>query len=105
MKRRQTWPWTRPDPSRSERDRLEGELSETRTRIGQARAGFNAVTDPDLVEFYIYELLALQARYSYLLRARKALEDPAGGTAPLPSAAEAPAGTRVLPLRSARPVA
>ena len=36
--------------------------------IAQAYAGFNAAKDPDLIESYVFEINALQARYSYLLR-------------------------------------
>ena len=53
---------------------LEKSLLETRALIAQAYAGFNSASDGDLVESYIYEIQALQARYSYLLRRRKALE-------------------------------
>ena len=53
---------------------LEQSLQETRVLIAQAYAGFNAAADGELVESYVYEIQALQARYSYLLRQRKALE-------------------------------
>ena len=49
---------------------LEG-LGQTRSLIAQAYAGFNAAKNPDLIESYVFEINALQARYSYLLR-RKA---------------------------------
>ena len=55
---------------------LEESLAQTRVLIAQAYAGFNAAADHDLVESYIYEIQALQARYSYLLRRRKSLESP-----------------------------
>lgn len=57
---------------------LEEGLRQTKLLIAQAYAGFNAAVDGELVESYIYEIQALQARYSYLLRRRKALEDPTG---------------------------
>lgn len=84
---------------------LEQSLQETRLLLAQAYAGFNAASDGELVESYIYEIQALQARYSYLLRRRKALE-PAGQSLPIPhpvrrtekaSAPEAP-GSAVLPV-------
>ena len=40
----------------------------------QAYAGFNAAKDPDLIESYVFEINALQARYSYLLRRVKELD-------------------------------
>ena len=52
---------------------LEG-LERTRVLINQAYAGFNAAGDPDLIESYVFEINALQARYSYLLRRVKELE-------------------------------
>lgn len=52
---------------------LEG-LGQTRVLIAQAYAGFNAAKDPDLIESYVFEINALQARYSYLLRRVKELE-------------------------------
>ena len=59
------------DPER--RALLEG-LGQTRALIAQAYAGFNAARDPDLIESYVFEINALQARYSYLLRRVKELE-------------------------------
>ena len=50
-------------------------LSQTRALIAQAYQGFNAVQDPDLIESYVYEINALQSRYSYLLRRLKELEE------------------------------
>lgn len=52
---------------------LEESLSQTRLLLAQAYSGFNTAVDGELVESYIYEIQALQARYSYLLRQRKAL--------------------------------
>ena len=54
--------------------RLERELGESRCLLQQAYAGFNGVSDPDLVESWIYEINALEAQYSYLLKMRKAME-------------------------------
>lgn len=45
--------------------------------MAQAYMGFNNASDSELVEAYIYEIQSLRSRYSYLLRQRKALEDPA----------------------------
>ncbi|MCI8539226.1 MAG: DUF2508 family protein [Oscillospiraceae bacterium] len=54
------------------RDLLEG-MRQTKLSINQAYAGFNFTEDPDLIESYVYEINALQARYSYLLRRVRAL--------------------------------
>ena len=63
-----------------EAQELEESLRQTQRLIAQAYAGFNAAADSELVESYIYEIQALQARYSYLLRQRKE----AGETTALP---------------------
>ena len=66
---------------------LEQSLQETRVLIAQAYAGFNAAADSELVESYVYEIQALQARYSYLLRQRKALEPQTAQADPLEAGA------------------
>ena len=48
-------------------------LERTRVLLTQAHGDFNAASDPDLTESYIYEIKALQARYGYLLRQIKEL--------------------------------
>lgn len=52
---------------------LEG-LVQTRTLVAQAYSGFNTARDPDLIESYVFEINALQSRYSYLLRRVKELD-------------------------------
>ncbi len=71
------WPWQRQERPSPEAAELEQSLQETKILIAQAYAGFNSAADPDLVESYVYEIQSLQARYSYLLRQRKALDGPA----------------------------
>ena len=66
---------------------LEQSLQETRVLIAQAYAGFNSASDGELVESYVYEIQALQARYSYLLRQRKALEPQTAQADPLEAGA------------------
>ena len=61
-----------------ERDRtrsvlLEG-LSQTRALIAQAYQEFNDACDPDLIESFVFEINALQSRYTYLLRQVKELD-------------------------------
>jgi len=53
---------------------LEQELNEARSKLQRAFDAFNLVSDPDLIEAWVYEINAQQARYSYLLKRRKALE-------------------------------
>ena len=64
-----------PTPAEEGRLELEESLHDAQLRIAQAYAGFNAATDPELVESFVYEIQAQKVRYSYLLRRRKALEE------------------------------
>ena len=64
-------------PRESERRELMASLSHTRALINQAYGGFNSVSDSDLIESYVFEINALQARYNYLLRRVKELESDA----------------------------
>ncbi len=69
----------RPSPEEEERAELLTALERTRTQINQAYACFNAARDGQLIESYVFEINALQARTSYLLRRLKELE---GGALP-----------------------
>lgn len=64
----------RNDPRETERRELMSSLAHTRTLINQAYGSFNAVSDSDLIESYVFEINALHARYNYLLRRVKELE-------------------------------
>lgn len=57
-----------------ERDQLLQSLAHTRVLINQAYSGFNTAKDQELVESFVFEINALQCRYSYLLRRIKELE-------------------------------
>ncbi len=59
----------------SERQELLEGLGRTRKLINQAYSCFNSAEDPELIESYVFEINALQARYSYLLRRVKELEE------------------------------
>lgn len=61
-------------PRSTERDQLMQTLAQTRVLINQAYSGFNNAKDHDLIESFVYEINALQCRYSYLLRRIKELE-------------------------------
>lgn len=63
-------------PAQEERQALVASLQTTRALINQAYSGFNTASDHDLIDSYVYEINALQARYNYLLRRVKALEEP-----------------------------
>ncbi|MBE6956026.1 MAG: DUF2508 family protein [Ruminococcaceae bacterium] len=64
----------RPKVQSAERQELLQSLAATRVQITQAYCGFDSAQDPDLVESFVYEINALQSRYSYLLRRIKELE-------------------------------
>lgn len=51
-------------------DELERDLREARLRLRRAYDAFDLVSDPDLIDAWIYEINAWQARYSSLLRQR-----------------------------------
>lgn len=46
---------------------LHEELIQTRRALENAYSGFDNVTDPDLIDCYIYEVNAVMKRYKYLL--------------------------------------
>ena len=62
---------TRPSKEHQE---LMNSLVHTRTLINQAYGSFNHARDSELIESYVFEINALQARYNYLLRRVKELE-------------------------------
>ena len=61
------------DRDEAERRALMSSLSRTRAQINQAYGSFNQTSDGDLIESYVFEINALQARYNYLLRRLKQL--------------------------------
>lgn len=63
-----------PSPEEAERGALMEGLTRTRKLIAQAYSCFNTAHDPDLIESYVFEINALQARYSYLLRRVKEID-------------------------------
>ena len=56
-----------------ERQELLQTLANTRVLINQAYSGFNTAEDQELIESFVFEINALQSRYSYLLRRIKEL--------------------------------
>lgn len=68
----------RVTPEEEERCQLLEGMAQTRVQLNQAYQGFNTHSDPDLVESYVFEINALQSRYSYLVRRVKALEQEDG---------------------------
>lgn len=58
----------------NERTQLLESLTHTRLLISQAYSGFDNAKDDELIESFVFEINALQARYSYLLRRIKELD-------------------------------
>ena len=50
------------------------DLEETSRDLAAAQAGFDQTADRDLLEYYLYEISALRAKHTYLLRQMKSLE-------------------------------
>lgn len=69
-RRREVSTWSEEEEARLQ---LTESLDRTRILIHQAYASFNNADDSDLIESYVYEINALQSRYSYLLRRLKEL--------------------------------
>lgn len=46
---------------------IRDELEQARNALEIAYSGFDNVTDPDLIDYYIYEVNAVMKRYKYLL--------------------------------------
>lgn len=57
-----------------ERRQLMEGMRQTRSQLNFAYAQFNAYSDPDLVDACVYEINALQSRYSYYVRQMKQLD-------------------------------
>lgn len=66
----------------AERRALLRNLEETKEALDLAHGGFNQTGDADLMEFYLFEISALRARHTYLLRRLKALEETNSPAAP-----------------------
>ena len=61
-----------------ERNALLSDLEKTKKALEVAYAGFDNVTEPDLIDCYIFELNAVMKRYKYLLQ-KAAESDPLPG--------------------------
>lgn len=55
------------------REQLKQEIETLQQSLETANSNFDNVSDPDLVDSYIYELNALSFRYKYLLRQMREL--------------------------------
>jgi len=54
---------------------LKDDIEKTTSELNAAYINMQNVTDPDLIDYYIYQTKAVQMRYRYLLSCAKKLED------------------------------
>ena len=54
---------------------LKDDLEKTNIELQAAYTNMQNVTEPDLIDYYIYQTQAAQIRYQYLLNCAKKLED------------------------------
>jgi len=54
---------------------LKEDIEKTTSELNAAYTNLQNVTDPDLIDYYIYQTKAVQMRYRYLLNCAKKLED------------------------------
>ena len=54
---------------------LKDDIEKTASELNAAYTNLSQVTDPELIDYYIYQTQAAQTRYHYLLRCAKKLED------------------------------
>lgn len=54
---------------------LKDDIEKTTSDLQAAYTNMQNVTDPDLIDYYIYQTKAVQMRYQYLLNCVKKLED------------------------------
>ena len=59
---------TEADRPLTYRESLLQDIQKTKYELENAYAGFDYVTDPDLIDCYIYEQNAVMKRYKYLLQ-------------------------------------
>ena len=62
------------DPARHIKAQLLEEMNELYYSLESVHSNFVIVSDPDLIDCYIYEMNALSFRYKYLLRQIKSYE-------------------------------
>ncbi len=66
---------TKPDPAYEKRiSELKSNIEHTRSEMHLAMENFNNVTEPKLIDFYIYKIQSEQTRYEQLISEYKAIE-------------------------------
>ena len=54
---------------------LKDDIEKTASDLNAAYTNLSQVTEPELIDYYIYHTKAVQTRYQYLLNCAKKLED------------------------------
>ena len=54
---------------------LKDDIEKTASELKAAYTNLQQVTEPELIDYYIYQTKAVQMRYRYLLNCAKKLED------------------------------
>ena len=54
---------------------LKDDIEKTASELNAAYINLQQVTEPELIDYYIYQTKAVQTRYHYLLNCAKKLED------------------------------
>ena len=54
---------------------LKSDIEKTASDLNAAYTNLQQVTEPELIDYYIYQTKAVQTRYHYLLNCAKKLED------------------------------
>lgn len=79
-----------------QRNALLSDLEQTKKALEIAYAGFDNVTEPDLIDCYIYEVNSVMKRYKFLMEQAAALYPlPEEDTNALPLSPKAPAASLV----------
>ena len=66
---------TKPDPAHEKRIReLKYNIEQTRAEMRLAMDNFNNVTEPKLIDFYIYKIQSEQTRYEQLISKYKTIQ-------------------------------
>ena len=64
-----------PSPEEASYLLLKDDLEKAASDLNAAYINFQNVTEPELIDYYIYHTKAMQTRYHYLLNCAKKLED------------------------------
>ena len=79
-----------------ERNALLSDLEKTKKALEIAYAGFDNVTEPDLIDCYIYEVNSVYKRYKFLMEQAAALYPlPEENTHSMPLSTETPAASLI----------